>query len=769
MTQVASRRKLVPPGGVPVTIAIWLASASVALAQDERGLTSSAPAAGPVTVALWLFDEPLDTPSRALLEDWTINGYDLTLHAGARLVPGRFGNALEILGGSGRTALRRYIDPTPLNLGDSDWTWEFWLRMKAAARSGDVLFEMRGGPWDRGPSFGLAIGDTPGELLFTCEPSGIRQTLATRPGVWAAGDQAWHHVALAYASSDRRLMHWVDGELRANVVLPTSLKPLPATGENSLSVGADVSGWHPLPAWFDEMRVSTALVYEGTFKPPSSFGPPKEPLDLGPGPHLLIDDSLIAESSHLSRTTHAAQRLADPVIREREIRPGWTQQCGGFSVRYDPPSGMFRIWMCVKNLGFEEPDYYASTYWESSDGLHWRAPELGVLEFDGRRNHNIIMTGRTHNLRFHSDGLIDDGLDAPDPAKRYRIGYFPLDWRQDHTRGFNVAFSPDGIHWTPFEGNPVMRHWDVMDGHPGAGLSVADVNDLFYDEQRRVYVQTYKTYALPNEYPLSPQHLTDRWREVNDVVRGYRRLIGLCTSEDFIHWTHHQRIVVPDDADAPELQFYSFTIVKRGDLYVGHVRCLDDQAGKGGDGVGWMELATSRDLYHWTRHRDVFFDRNPKENAWDGAIVWQARPVLVGEETWFYYLGLGGGHKSGARHVGLARMRKDGYVSRDARGTEEGRLRTVAMRLPFGPGTHLTLNAQVQPNGWIKAQVLDAGDQVIEGYGIEACRPVSGDGVSLPLTWNDRQDVSSLAGKTIRLEFRLRDASLYGFEVSRGS
>jgi len=72
--------------------------------------------AHPPTTALWLFDEPLGTPQRSLLEDWTHHGYDLTLDSGMRLVPGKFGHALDILG-DGRAAIRRNIDRSALNLG----------------------------------------------------------------------------------------------------------------------------------------------------------------------------------------------------------------------------------------------------------------------------------------------------------------------------------------------------------------------------------------------------------------------------------------------------------------------------------------------------------------------------------------------------------------------------------------------------------------------------------------------------------------------------
>ena len=81
----------------------------------------------------------------------------------------------------------------------------------------------------------------------------------------------------------------------------------------------DIGGWHALPALFDEMRFSETGRYRGAFTPPSSFAPRLDGLVLGPGPHLFIDDSLIAESQGLERVTHQPDRLPEPVIRQRQL------------------------------------------------------------------------------------------------------------------------------------------------------------------------------------------------------------------------------------------------------------------------------------------------------------------------------------------------------------------------------------------------------------------------------------------------------------------
>jgi len=327
-----------------------------------------------------------------------------------------------------------------------------------------------------------------------------------------------------------------------------------------------------------------------------------------------------------------------------------------------------------------------------------------------------------------------------------------------------VAFSPDGIHWTPYDGNPVLRHWDIMKGYPDAPTTVADINDVFYERDLGLYVLAYKTYALPYENPLAAAQRTPRWREVNDVVPGYRRLTGLATSRDFVQWDNLQRVLVPDEQDVAELQFYAMNICKRGNLYIGHVRCLDDQADE--DGIGWMELATSRDLYHWTRHRDVFFGRNPDPKSWDHSICWFDRPVLVGEKLYFYYVGLAAGHKTGTRSKGLAFLRKDGYVSRRAKGNAPGILTTIPILLPREPEACLALNATTFEGGSIRVCILDAQRQPLYGYTLNDCQPVRGDETDLLVRWNNHDRLPEQTGESIRLQFELCKAEIYGFELT---
>ncbi|WP_428937549.1 LamG-like jellyroll fold domain-containing protein [Fontivita pretiosa] len=276
----------------------------------------------PVDSVVWLFDEPAGSPSRFQLEDQTINGYDLLLGPGGAIVPGgRFGNALDPRGPRpGQAATRRYIDPGHLNLGDFDWTWECWVRPDEPAAEGDVLFmareNIRIGPWPYysgvGPATGLEFGRG-ATLRFINERSGLSGRILQTDPKLTHGDGQWHHVAVAYESASRRLSHWVDGVRCDSVALAAPLVAFEPTGENNLSIGKTIDGQRPFKGLIDEMRFTAGLRYgdAGRFDPPASLAPPRQPIALRAGPHLLIDDQLIAESQNLQRVQHSPEYPVD--------------------------------------------------------------------------------------------------------------------------------------------------------------------------------------------------------------------------------------------------------------------------------------------------------------------------------------------------------------------------------------------------------------------------------------------------------------------------
>ncbi|NIA28308.1 MAG: hypothetical protein GWP06_00170 [Actinobacteria bacterium] len=171
---------------------------------------------------------------------------------------------------------------------------------------------------------------------------------------------------------------------------------------------------------------------------------------------LFIDDYWIADSANVTATLHRPQKHPDnPLIRGDAP---WQQNpyCFG-SVIYDEEDSLFKIWYMSYNYGLPVADRTPVLYATSADGIHWKRPHLGLIEFQGSTDNNIVLTNYGHH-DLYSPSVIKDGGD-PDPARRYKMIWwdFPLGDEGYRDDGMCVAFSPDGIRWTKYPGNPVLH------------------------------------------------------------------------------------------------------------------------------------------------------------------------------------------------------------------------------------------------------------------------------------------------------------------------
>jgi hypothetical protein len=473
--------------------------------------------------------------------------------------------------------------------------------------------------------------------------------------------------------------------------------------------------------------------------------PSETPVDVRLGPQLFIDDYLIQKSENLIRTTHSPKRYdKNPIL-------GWQQGTTQpyVTVLRDPESGKFRMWY---NRGIGKG--CAIAYAESENGLEWTTPSLGILGDDNR----LIEISSPHQNGY-GVSVIDEGEAFSDKQKRFKVAW----WGQmkpwpGGDPGLRVAFSPDGIHWTPCADNPVLPDFseDQFLEDPRRPYGVADIVDVFYDPIRSRYSALVKTPALPIDgMATAPRART-----------FIRRLVSQTVSGDFVRWERPWRVVVPESRDDGLLEFYSVGgTIARGGLLIGFVRMLHDDfpADEGGEanGIGYTTLVTSRDGKHWERHNDIFFDRDKTPGAWDHAMTWVGSVLPMGDKFYVYYGGYARGHKvepEKERQIGLAIMPRDRFVSRSARAGTDGRLITVPLTHVREKGPRLFLNVSTG-DGAIRVRALDSEGNPINGLD----SVIKGDGVDLLVPGLDFSNVD----KPIRLGFELDRAELYGFDFGK--
>jgi hypothetical protein len=312
------------------------------------------------------------------------------------------------------------------------------------------------------------------------------------------------------------------------------------------------------------------------------------------------DDHLIVRLEGLERRPEPPERRDRPVLDSRTF--GCTQPY--VTVARDRETDRFRLWY---NRG------PAVWHAQSEDGLTWVNPRVA---WDLPRGYGA--------------SLVDDGDRARDHERRYKLA----NWQATRARedrpgddgGMYVGFSPDGFRWTAHDGNPVLPTWPEGYDKP-TRHGVGDIVDVYYDPLSKLYGAAVKVHAVPEDgYAPGPR-----------AGKGIRRLVGLSTSPDFLHWERPRRIFAPDERDDGLLEFYGMgTLHLRGSLRIGLVRVLRDDLScdPGGpkDGVGYSGLATSRDGINWQRRREPFLDRNPARGSWDHAMTWIGAAVPVSDE-----------------------------------------------------------------------------------------------------------------------------------------
>jgi len=434
---------------------------------------------------------------------------------------------------------------------------------------------------------------------------------------------------------------------------------------------------------------------------------------LGPGPHVLVDDYLISSATGLTRRVNCPRRdpgIPNPIVTGKEdgcFQPYMT-------VVRDGSSGRFRIWYGARSED-RNPGRTRIATMESEDGIHWIRPPR-VLADPGP-------------IQFGSS-VIDEGAAFSDAERRYKLAWY-------HGDGLKIATSPDGLAWTMLVPQTVLRH-----DH--------DINNLFRDTRLDRYVATVSV------YPTGPT-----WK-------GQRRVTMHSASRDLLHWEKPWYVLTPDDAiDEGQTQFYAMNgYLIRGGLWIGLVKVLRDDlvapgTAAGSYGVGYTTLAWSRDGKHWVRDRTPFFEPDPKPGAWDHAHAWLDFQVPVGDEVFIYYGGYKNGHKVNRfeeRQIGLVRMLRDRYVSRDA-GRDEGALCTVPVVLD---ADSMTVNAKVK--GGLRVRLLDVAGKPLEGFDAGDCLPIAGDSVAHAVRW--KLPLAEVRGQPVRIAFLLREGELYGFDVA---
>ena len=475
---------------------------------------------------------------------------------------------------------------------------------------------------------------------------------------------------------------------------------------------------------------------------------------------LFLDDYLIAENQNLTRTLHQpTKHSGNPIMigeTDWEGGPRWGPVLA--YVLQDPATKRFRLWYRSRvkyeanGRTYSDPNLYA----ESADGLRWERPSLGLFEWRGSKNNNIILPAG--DLR----GLLHEPQDTTAPWKAIWEHNNPARSPDGISReGYHLYTSPDGIRW---------QHAALSIPHKRRGWAglplprLGDTGHVRWDTELRTYVCDAKGVIPSPEGDKVPTAGTPG----GDANHRFRLQLE---SDDLIHWSRPRMVAFPDQRDlaAGTIGFYGLLGTNYESLWIGYLRAHRMDPWKRVD----VQLMTSRDGRTWSRacDREVFLPRGP-EGCWepDYSEINHAGPLLIEDELWFFYRGsiLERHRKTGPdlqKGLGLAKLRRDGFASL-AVGSGGGSVTTRPLTFT---GQRLFVNAATHTGGDLRAEVITHDGQPVPGFSASDCRAVTSDSTAAPLRWQGgeigRAHTAAAQSGPLRLSFHLTAAHLYAFWI----
>lgn len=478
---------------------------------------------------------------------------------------------------------------------------------------------------------------------------------------------------------------------------------------------------------------------------------PREPLEIGHTPQFLFDEWVVDNHWALKYKRQAVQRVVHQATRQgtRPLLQG--DQPSHLWVTHDAQAGLFRMYYQANLSSDEAPQgsgqqrrahttYIACA--ESADGLSWTKPDLNLFPWIGHTPNNIVVARADHpKTQTCSPVLLD--LPATDRrGYRHVMLYRAKGAGGADYNGIRLIGSHDGLHWDA-ESDTRIAHLH-SDCH----------NTISFDPATREYIMFCRAKQIYRAFGATM------------IDTGASRRVARWTSPAlWSDWSSRtdrwpQTLLIPDEADSRTHYnfFYGMPTVHRHGLYWGFLSPF-----RMNDFIH-TELAISRDGVSFTR----FADRLPvipygPDGSWDDTMIFASPSwVEVGDEWWIYYSGWDGPHGTTERTggIGLARLRKEGFVSR--RGPRDGGV--VCTRVLNWPGGDLQINADAT-GGRVRVRVSSPQRLPLPGFDYEDCSPFSGNAVRHTVRWKTRS-LNELAGQPVRLEFELVSADLFSFVAS---
>ncbi len=416
---------------------------------------------------------------------------------------------------------------------------------------------------------------------------------------------------------------------------------------------------------------------------------------------------------------------------------------------------------------------------ESRDGIDWHTPRVGLFEYEGSSDNNIVWMEDDHE-RYGVSGFAPFRDENPDCPAEWRYKAVAEAGPRGKARlggnGLLAIGSPDGVNWSMIDPGLIVR--------PGSEISGFDSHNLaFWDAVRGEY-RLYRRASF-REGPL-----------------GVFRDVLTYTSKDFLRWEGPQRLSYP--GAAPE-QLYTNNIIpyfRAPHLFVGFparyvqrpmspaiadlpeverrmalIRSsgvepdFNNPTGEGGERIGttltdtlFMSSRDGVEFKRWgeafvrpgLRHRDNWFY---PDNFQNWGIVTTPSAIEDAPDELSFYLSEGCRRPGRPNVCRRYTLRVDGFVSLHA-SAAGGEMVTKPLKFS---GRELVVNFSASAAGSVGVELRDEHGWPIPGFGFGDGVELLGDALERRVRWKSGDDLSQMIRTPVRVCFRLADADLFSF------
>ncbi len=489
--------------------------------------------------------------------------------------------------------------------------------------------------------------------------------------------------------------------------------------------------------------------------------------ELGTALQLMIDRSIMDKFEE-----GAALKMGTPIEREVVVASAdpWDGDAFFISSVYQH-EGLYTMLYRGRDSGIAD-ERPSSTYlcmMTSADGVNWEKPDLGLVDFNGSKENNIVSTVEGDALPFCYT-FYDPRPDTPANERVKAIDMRDGDRRAGgEGKGLRAQImgSPDGRIWHDLEIEANLKS-DWVNAFDGGSVSWSEVEQAFVG-----YFRWWDTEAKHRYYD---------WMIARPGVRTAFRSV----SKDLVTWLKPEPMSY---GDTPAEHFYETSTVpyfRSPGLYV-------VLANRFNPGRRALTLEEERELqitrFPGNKHTPtytfssdandlVLLTTKPDSSEFDRPFMeafLRPGPELGNWASRCTYPSLSGGiiptgpaeisfyvtrhHLQKTNYIQRISLRTDGFASVNAPHAG-GSMTTV----PFTyTGDHLLLNYATSAAGEVRVELQDAEGNALPGFTMEDCDVLIGDRIDGSVSWHGQKSLSRYIGKPVRLKFQMRDADIYSF------